>query len=197
DQSVAPVTGLTSIQGNTMDIAIGNGSNLGFTVNGPKTLPLSNDEVAAKYLVRIIGPGSGPGNHVLSSDEQFKLNKLRIEALVLDAVIPTICNTTGVTDIFKDSSNKFDIGPYTEAINVILASSPGVLDALDEGDLKTSSIEFIKGVIANGSGTESFFKVLLGQLSKMGAKGAANLLADEAALGKALAPLTVANAIMT
>jgi hypothetical protein len=197
EQSVAPVTGLTSIQGNTMDIALGNGSNLGFTTNGPKSLPLLNDEVAAKYVVRIIGPGSGPGNHVLSSDEQFELNKLRIEALVLDAVIPIICNTIGITDIFKDSSNKFDIGPYTEAINVILASSPGVLDALDDGDLKTASVEFIKGVVANGSGTESFFKVLLGQLSKMGVSSASDLLTDEAALGKALAPLTIANAIMT
>lgn len=189
---VAPVTGLTSIQGNLVDVAFGNGLNLGFTSNGPLSLPLNNDEVASKYFVRVVGMGKGVGN--LTTDETSKLRKLQVETLAFDIAIPAICNTIGILDI---NDTFFEVDSMLEVGNAILAGSPNIIDALDDGDIKTAGIEFVKAAGTNFLGSESFFKLVLKGLAKAGSQSASNLLGDEKALGKALAPLTIVNAGMT
>lgn len=189
---VDPVAGLTSIQGNTMEIALGNGSNLGFTKNGPVKLELSDQQTAVKYQVRVFGPGSSLPR-TLTKYEEAAITKIKLEILILDFVIPVVTTAVGFADI-KDIDKKYKIDGKIEIINGIIASSQAGLDALNEGNYKTASIEFIKGLVNNAPGTELFWEYVVEGLRD---EGLDKLVDYDDMAAKLAAPLNIVNGVLT
>ncbi|MDC6353613.1 MULTISPECIES: hypothetical protein [unclassified Robiginitalea] len=191
DIFISPTTGVTSAQGNLIELARGNGATLGFTKNGPVNLPLTGQEEAAKYRVRVVGPGKR--DHNLTDEERSEVIKLNLETLLLDAVIPIISNGVSAADAI-DNDNA--ITTLQESANLILSSSPAAYNALESGDLKTAAIEFLWAALENGAGSELFWKGIIGLFQKA---GVTNLTASrfEKVIGKLSGPLAIANAIIT
>lgn len=187
---ISAVTGVTSIQGNTLDIVLGNGNNLGFTTNGPAKLNLLDNENAVKYQVRVVGPGGIKTNNN-TADEAWAISKMNVETLLFDFVIPVVSTAIGSADIIDVKSDKFDVDTGLEIINTILASTPNAADALDDGDFVTATKELMKGIFSNGIGTEKFMDLFVPFLPDLLSGGAEDLAARMAA------PLTVTNGILT
>lgn len=191
EMQITPITGVNSVQGSLFDFAIGNGQNLGFTKNGPSKLELANDLTASKYTVRIIGPGGESLIHA-TQEELSALNKMKLETLLLDYVIPIITTAVSIADI-KDIKNGFEITTLMEAGNTALAASPNALNAYINGDYKTAAVEFVKALATGAIGTEAFWGVIKSILVKA---GWSSLESVEDLAGKMAAPLTIANGIV-
>ncbi|MEM8999837.1 MAG: hypothetical protein AAGB24_06200 [Bacteroidota bacterium] len=188
---ISPTLGATSAQGTIRDLVFGNGLNYGFSLNGPTNLALSDEEIAARYKIRIIGPGALRKTLNSTNDEIDALLKLKIETVLLDFVIPIISTTISTADII-DTSKSFEIGPLIEAANVIVGGSPNVIDALDDGDYKTAASEFLKAVLDAGIGTETFWENVVKIFNKNGVYNINPVKLAE----KAAAVLTIVNAFV-
>jgi len=191
---IAPVVGVTSFQGNLLEWLLGNGSKLALTKSDPRQLPLLDDEFAVRYKVRILGPGQEK-NFLKTDAEIDKATFLAWETLFLDIVIPLVTTAVGLKDI-GDVGSAIEITTAIEIGNALLASSPNAIDALLNGDVRTAGTEFIKALIANFAGTEKFFELMITVLRKVKPNAFSSLTTAELA-EKMVAPLTIANAILT
>ncbi|RIV73123.1 hypothetical protein D2U88_02980 [Flagellimonas aequoris] len=189
---VSPVTGITSIQGGTIDVIIGNGSDVGFKTSGPTELELLDNDEASKYIIRVLGPGR-KSTLIHTKEEGDALLQMQLETFLLDFLVPSVTTMLGIGDIADTYIGFLDIDTGKELLNAALASTPGALDALDDGNLVTAVYEFGKALIGNAVGTEKFFEVVF--VKPLKSMGMYTTVED--LKGKLAAPLTFTNALLT
>ena len=191
---ISAINGITSIQGGVIDVAIGHGNNtdVGFKSNGPIELELLDNDDASKYAIRVLGPGK-QSTRIHTKQEGDALLKMQLETFLLDFMIPGITTLLGVGDIADTYIASINVDTGVELLNAVLASTPGALDAIDEGEFITALYEFTKAFIGNVVGIEGFFEeVFVKPLQKQGIYASVGDLK-----GKLAAPLTITNAILT
>ena len=191
DYSISAVAGVTSVQGSLIGLASDQGQSLGFTRNGPVTFVLSDDELATKYTVRVVGPGSNVGKFLgaMTEAENDALLFLKVQTLLSDFIVPIVAAGVGAADIV-DFKSSFDIGAGIECATSIFASIPAAVDAANNGDYYSAAVEFLKAIAANVSGTEKFIGLFEAPFKKL------RVDLDDFA-GRVAAPLTVANGVLT
>jgi hypothetical protein len=117
---------------------------------------------------------------------------MQLETFLLDFFIPAITTSLSIGDIADTYIDAIDINTGIELVNAALASTPGALDALDEGEFVTALVEFIKAFVGNYGGTEDFFDMMVVQpLTKLKLYKNVDDLAARLA-----APLTITNAFL-
>lgn len=202
DIYVSPITGMTNVIGNAVEVGIGNGSTVYYTTNGPLKLDLDDKDAATKYLIRVVGPAKNDNGKSLTTYESNAQESLVAQAMISDILIPVITSVIGVKDI-GDVGTNFEIGEEMEIFKSFLGAVPGGVEPLGKGDVIGAGKELFKGMLYNHISTEEVINklfvpiVLKLGLNRIVQKGAAEYLEPEKIAEKMAQPITIINALAT
>lgn len=120
----------------------------------PVSLPLEDDEYAAKYQVRVVGfsPNS-PKNLTMTSKEIDRYAIIQLETLTFDFTLPFASTLVGFKENIAGISQE-DKKILVTAVDAMITSTPSALEPFVDGDFKTAFINLTKswgtGLINNG-----------------------------------------------
>ncbi len=150
--------GFTSVVGSLWSVASGKGQDLFIKDTPPVSLPLTEDEIAAKYEVRVIGLNCDTSEkNKMTLKEREKFEELQLDFFVFDLVLPTFGTIFGFEEFDSTKANLFKGA-------VVAALGSGTLELINNGKYKEGSIAFIKeftqGIIS-GNLDEAYKKLAI------------------------------------
>ena len=147
DMAVDPTPPVNSVTGEFGKFIEGEAGKSFRKTSGPAGFMLEEAESEATYKVRIVGPGVGEPSLITSVENQ-KLIRLKVETFIIDVVYPVIASAYGMSDMIESvGSGKpgFEIGAKPDNLeNLILKgqlfieSGPDIYEDVKQGNYKNA-----------------------------------------------------------
>ena len=110
------------------------------TTTDPIDIPLEDNELLAKFRVRIVGPGM-PSYITMTSKENERWKNLALQTVLFDYMMPILLDAMGHNEILQKMNSSFALGKnlenlqkLNEACGLLIEAIPAASDALEAGD---------------------------------------------------------------
>lgn len=185
--------GFTSLIGTFWSAASGKGQDLFIKDTPPVSLPLTEDEIAAKYEVRVIGLNCDTSEKSkMTLKEREKFEELQLDFFVFDLVLPTLGTIFGAVE--------FDgVAAIIIKEAVVGALGSETLELINNGKYKEAVINFLGGftqALVNDLGLEAGLKKVVVEILKSAGLDSELDLDDIKQLKKLIRPFAVADALL-
>lgn len=182
DREINRTDGFTSVIGTGFDVFVGKGQQLFIKDTPPLRLPLTGNEQAAKFSVRVIGPHCTFSDlNQLTQAEFEKLEEIYIDTFAFDIILPTISTVVGFK---KLDENKISLNVLRDAVVAAMGSSS--LELLFDGKFSEAFFNFAGQF--NTGGTNNFLEAFI--------KGLLKGTLDAKNIDKLIGPLKIADALL-
>ncbi|MEM7414863.1 MAG: hypothetical protein AAF389_05150 [Gemmatimonadota bacterium] len=153
---VSPTTAIRGFTGVLTDWSKGGGLSFAATTTAPIEAPLAADEIEAVHAVRIISPGSIENESLLTAAEQAALQRLNMETLAIDWVLPLILDIAGHAQLFAAAGGTFPteaLGDFAERFGPWLSAAVPVAESkANAGDFQGAFDDFAFALWSEGGG---------------------------------------------
>lgn len=126
------------------------------TTSDPIEIPLEDNELQAKFKVRVVGPGM-PSYMSMTSTENERWKNLALQTVLFDYMMPILLDAMGHNEILQKMNSSFALGNNLENLQklvngcrLLIEAIPAASDALESGDYGKVVTEVFFS-IANGS----------------------------------------------
>lgn len=142
DIEISPTGGVTGFVGAVSDALAGKGLEFAATTTGDVEMPLNDNEKAAIYTIRVVGPGQDNLTQV-TQDELSKLRRLKFETFALDFFLPLVSDIIGAKGmISKTKVDKKSLEPFIDKLATYVGRVPGLMALIEKGQYLDAATEF-------------------------------------------------------
>ncbi len=185
----------TSVLGTPVDYAQGKAQEYFIKDSEPVLLNIENDESAAKYVVRVIGPSCWEFDKSTMTDKEYeKYEDLNLEFFLYDIALPALSSGMGFSEFDIAKLDKDKLNVWKDIVNSFMSTSiPSVKEALSNREYGKATKDFLQAFTLSNTANvldlvyEATFELL---------KSKEPLATKFSALDKAAKPLAIAEAIL-
>ena len=152
EQPIGTTTAIRGFVGVLQDWASGKGMDFAAVTTPPITAPLSESEDEALYAVRAVGPGDPNSRPTLTTAERERLDRLVLETLAFDLVLPIFLDIAGAADGGFEALGANGLQRFADTLGSVLASVAPANDKLLAYDIPGAFQEFLVALTNDVSG---------------------------------------------